>query len=104
MQWCHIQVCFPQHGTQGADWLVSSSADGFINVMALGSDLDEEEAFRVRPFCTPDNCLQRSSAEPLPCRVLKLLSHGRVHLDMYLWASQGILAFLFAPQLCRLSG
>ena len=66
-----LQVCFPQHGTQGADWLLSSSADGFINVMALGGDLDEEEAFRVRPFCTPDNCLQSDSAVPLPCQVLK---------------------------------
>lgn len=48
-----LQVCFPVHEAKGAEWLVSSSADGFINVMDLQGGLNEEEAFRVRPFCNP---------------------------------------------------
>ncbi len=46
-----LQVCFPEHGSGGAEWLISSSADGFINVMDLKEGLDEEDAFRVRAFC-----------------------------------------------------
>ena len=44
------QVCFPEHRVGGAEWLISSSADGFINVMDLKEGLDEEEAFRVGPL------------------------------------------------------
>ena len=42
-----LQVCIPEHRTEGAQWLISSSADGLISVMDLKDGLDEEEAFRV---------------------------------------------------------
>ncbi|CAL5219071.1 g834 [Coccomyxa viridis] len=47
------QVCFPEHRAGGAEWLISSSADGFINVMDLKEGLDEEEAFRAALNSTP---------------------------------------------------
>ena len=31
--------------------MISSSADGFINVMDLKDGLDEDDAFRVRATC-----------------------------------------------------
>ena len=48
-----VQICFPESSNGAADWMISSSADGFINVMDLKDGLDEDDAFRVRTTCYP---------------------------------------------------
>ena len=42
-----LQVLFPEHSSEGAQWMISSSADGLISVMDLRVGLDEDNAFRV---------------------------------------------------------
>lgn len=42
-----LQVLFREHSSEGAEWMISSSADGLISVMDLRDGLDEDNAFRV---------------------------------------------------------
>lgn len=74
-----LQVCIPQHRTEGAEWLISSSADGFINVMDLKDGLDEEEAFRVGPHCIRCRIIQGRIST---CMIVEWMSLGRQHFDV----------------------
>ena len=50
-----LQVLFPEHSSEGAEWMISSSADGLISVMDLRDGLDEDNAFRVSSLSSRPN-------------------------------------------------
>ena len=76
-----VQVLFPEHSSEGAEWMISSSADGLISVMDLREGLDEDNAFRVRSLSSlpktrsqQQDC-QRDCAAEECCWASTLLVH-----------------------------